>query len=170
METSCILPRTKCSCALDPALSEGRRPGKIWKNACVHRGVTSPSSAALKRISCANSAIVWVSSGYQAPSLQFLSGSLFVWTKPHLLGSVTDQHVSDARLNVPQAQRHAKLCQDTSNGAFHHEKTDGQSEKGQSLWKRNSSSHPPSPFFHSIALTGKHLICCNISWCVCPFN
>lgn len=48
------------------------------------------------------------------------------------------------RLNVPQAQRHAKLCQDTSNGAFP-VKTDGQSEKGQSLWQEILQPTPPTP-------------------------
>ena len=188
MEMGPTLARSEHSCGLELSdLKEDRdaRSGRSWKTVCVCMGVWPPS--ALWR--CKENFLCLFSRSL--PFLQDIKLQVYssyqgasVWTKPHLLGSVTDQRVSDARLNVPQAQRHAKLCQDTSNGAFHHEKTDGQSEKGQSLWQRNSSSPHPTPppgpispftllpllLFHAIALTGKHSICGNIIRCLCLFN
>lgn len=123
-----------------------------------------------ERISCASSAIACLS--YRISSSKFtvpIRESLCL-NKASFVRKCHRSMCIRCKIECPSRTKTCKLCQDTSNEAFHHEKTDGHSEKGQSLWKRNSPNHPPTsalfsialPLLSLIALTGKHLICCNI--------
>lgn len=152
------------------APSEGKQPGKIWKNTCVHRGVTSSSSAALKRISCASSAIAWVS--FRISSSKFtvpIRESLCL----HKASFVRKCHRSACircKIECPTSTKACKAMPGYQQRGFSPWENRWPKWKGPVIMKKKFFQPTSPSFFHCIALTGKHLICCNISWCLCPFN
>lgn len=136
---------------------------------CVHGRVTSFSSVAFQEnflclfsrsLPFLQDIKLQVYSCYQGASL---------FEQSLLLGSVTDQHVSDARLNVLKHKDMQSYARIPAMGLFTMRKQMVRVKKASLLWQRNSSSphpHPPTPPqlpfprspllptpLHSIALT-----------------
>lgn len=180
MEMGPILARSEHSCGLELLDLKGRQRCEVWEDlkdcVCAWACDLLRLCCIAGRISCACSAVACLSCRISSSKFTVPIREPLCLNKASFVRKCHRSACIRCKIECPSSTKTCKAMPGYSNGAFHHEKTDGQSEKGQSLWQRNSSSPHPTPppgpispftllpllLFHAIALTGKHSICGNI--------